>query len=119
MRVFVTGASGFVGSAIVNELLSSGIDVLGLVRSESGAEIVRKAGAEPYLGDINDIAAISKCASECDAVIHTAFNHDFSQFKASCEADRIVVEALGNALQVPINHLWSLRVLAFYVMTAL
>ena len=98
MRVFVTGASGFVGSAVVNELLSSGINVLGLVRSESAAEALRKSGAEACLGDVNNIDTISKCAAQCDAVIHTAFNHDFSQFKASCEADRIVIEAFGDAL---------------------
>jgi nucleoside-diphosphate-sugar epimerase len=98
MRVFVTGASGFVGSAVVNELLSAGHKVLGLVRSESAAQKLTEIGVEAYLGDINDLDTIKKCASECDAVIHTAFNHDFSQYKASCEADRVVIEAFGDAL---------------------
>ncbi|MDV6168233.1 SDR family oxidoreductase [Flavobacterium sp. DG1-102-2] len=98
MRVFVTGASGFVGSAVVNELVSAGHKVLGLVRSESNAKKLEDAGAEACLGDVNDLDAIKKCAAECDAVIHTAFNHDFSQYNASCEADRKVIEAFGDAL---------------------
>ncbi len=98
MRVFVTGASGFVGSAIVKELLGAGHEVLGLVRSDKGAEQLASTGAEVYRGDINDLKLIQQGAAACDAVIHTAFNHDFSQFKANCEADRKVIEALGNAL---------------------
>lgn len=98
MRVFVTGASGFVGSAIVNELIAAGHQVLGLVRSNKGAEQVAASGAEPLLGDVNDINILHQGATTCDAVIHTAFNHDFSQFKANCEADRKVIEAFGNAL---------------------
>jgi len=98
MRVFVTGASGFVGSAIVRELLQAGHSVLGLVRSDAGAESVANAGAEVYRGDINDQEAIQKATEGCDAVIHTAFNHDFSRFKQNCEDDRKVIEALGDAL---------------------
>lgn len=98
MRVFVTGASGFVGSAIVNELLTAGHQVLGLVRSEKAAQQLKATGAEVLLGDINDLNIISQGATQCDAVIHTAFNHDFSQYKASCEADRLVIEAFGKAL---------------------
>jgi nucleoside-diphosphate-sugar epimerase len=98
MRVFVTGASGFVGSAIVKELLGVGHEVLGLVRSDKGAEQLASTGAEVYRGDVNDLEFIQQGASACDAVIHTAFNHDFSQFKANCEADRKVIEALGDAL---------------------
>lgn len=98
MRVFVTGASGFVGSAIVKELLGAGHEVLGLVRSDKGAEQLASTGAEVYRGDINDLEFIQKGAATCDAVIHTAFNHDFSQFKANCEADRLVITALGDAL---------------------
>jgi nucleoside-diphosphate-sugar epimerase len=98
MRVFVTGASGFVGSAIVKELLAAGHQVLGLVRSEKAAEQLKATGAEVYLGDINDQAAMREGATQCDAVIHTAFNHDFSQFKANCEADRLVIEGFGEAL---------------------
>lgn len=98
MRVFVTGASGFVGSAIVKELLSTGHQVLGLVRSENAAEQLATAGADVYRGDVNDLALIKKSAVECDATIHTAFNHDFSKYKASCEADRLVIEALGETM---------------------
>jgi len=98
MRVFVTGASGFVGSAIVKELLASGHQVLGLVRSEKGAEQLAATSAEVLLGDIDNPEDTAKGAAACDAVIHTAFNHDFSQFKANCEADRKVIEAFGDAL---------------------
>ncbi|MDB5149809.1 MAG: 3-beta hydroxysteroid dehydrogenase [Mucilaginibacter sp.] len=98
MRVFVTGASGFVGSAIVKELLEAGHEVLGLVRSDKGAEQLASTGAEVYRGDVNDLEFIQKGAAACDAVIHTAFNHDFSQFKANCEADRQVITALGDTL---------------------
>lgn len=99
MRVFVTGASGFVGSAIVKELLGAGHEVLGLVRSDKGAEQVASTGAEVYHGNVNDLEFVQQGAAACDAVIHTAFNHDFSQFKANCEADRKVIEALGDALK--------------------
>lgn len=98
MRVFVTGASGFVGSAIVKDLLANGHQALGLVRSDKGAGQVTAAGAEALLGDVNDINFLRQGATSCDAVIHTAFNHDFSQFKANCEADRKVIEAMGDAL---------------------
>lgn len=98
MRVFVTGASGFVGSAIVSELLSGGHRVLGLVRSQNAVTGLQEIGAEPLLGDINDLDLLRKAAEGCDAVIHTAFNHDFSRFKESCEDDRLVIEAFGDAL---------------------
>ncbi|MFC6100455.1 SDR family oxidoreductase [Olivibacter domesticus] len=98
MRIFVTGASGFVGSAIVQELLQNGHDVLGLVRSDHAVQQLTTAGASAYQGDVNDPETLRQGASNCDAVIHTAFNHDFSQYKASCEADRRVIELLGEAL---------------------
>lgn len=98
MRVFVTGASGFVGAAIVKELLQYGHEVLGLARSDRSAEALIHAGAEVHRGDIYDLDSIKKGAAHCDAVIHTAFNHDFTKFKDNCETDRKVILALGEAL---------------------
>ena len=98
MRVFVTGASGFVGSAVVEELIRAGHSVLGLARSDGAADALTRMGAQVHRGDLSDPKGLSLAALECDGVIHTAYNHDFSQFAAAGEMDRRVVEALGEAL---------------------
>ncbi len=104
MRVFVTGASGFIGSAIVRDLLARGHTVLGLARSDAAEKSVLAAGAEVFRGSIDDIASLQRGAEKADAVIHTAFNHDFSRFKENCEADGRIIRALGAALAGSDRH---------------
>jgi nucleoside-diphosphate-sugar epimerase len=98
MRIFVTGAPGFIGSALVPELIAAGHQVLGLTRSEAGAEKLRAAGAEVLHGNIENLDSLRKGAADSDGVIHLAFNHDFSQFEKNAADERKAIAALGEVL---------------------
>jgi nucleoside-diphosphate-sugar epimerase len=98
MRIFVTGATGFIGSAVIPELLAAGHQVLGLTRSELGAETLRKVGAKAHLGTLEDPDSLTRGAEKADAVIHLAFDHDFSNYQANCQKDAAAIAALGKGL---------------------
>lgn len=98
MRVFVTGATGFIGTAVVRELIAAGHQVIGLCRSPDKAAALASAGAEVQHGSLADLEGLKAAVARADGVIHLAFNHDFSRFAANCEDDRRVIQGLGSAL---------------------
>ncbi len=99
MRVFLTGATGFIGRRVCEQLQAAGHEVIGLTRSDAGAEALRAAGAHVQRGELGDLASLRAGAAAADAVIHTAFDHDFSRFAANCEQDAAVIGALGEVLK--------------------
>lgn len=98
MQIFLTGATGFIGSAVIPQLRAAGHQVLGLTRSEQGADLLRAMGAEAHLGTLEDLDSLTRGAERADAVIHLAFDHDFSNYQANCLKDAEAIAALGKPL---------------------
>ncbi|KAI0966541.1 hypothetical protein F4678DRAFT_484159 [Xylaria arbuscula] len=100
MRVFITGASGNIGKAVTQELLSHGHQVLGLARSDAAADELKRLGADVQRGTLTDLDILQKSASECDAVVHLGFVHDLEDYSGCCAIDRAAIEAIGSALEL-------------------
>ena len=99
MRVFVTGATGWVGTAVVQDLIASGHQVLGLSRSDKGAEALKAAGAAVHRGSLDDLESLKSGATQADGVIHLAFNHDFTKFEANAAEEALAIDAIGDVLE--------------------
>ncbi|KQS78998.1 NAD-dependent dehydratase [Rhizobium sp. Leaf384] len=99
MRILVTGATGFIGSAVVSELLKSGHQVTGMTRSDTGARFLEAVGADVHHGTLEDLDSIRRGAERAEAIIHTAFDHDFSRYAENCEKDGRVIRAMGDVLK--------------------
>lgn len=98
MRIFLTGATGFIGAALVPELIEAGHEVIGMTRSDAGAQALQSAGAKAHFGTLEDVESLKRGAEHADAVIHAAFDHDFSRFVENCEKDKRAIAALGSVL---------------------
>ncbi|MBS0471050.1 MAG: SDR family oxidoreductase [Proteobacteria bacterium] len=98
MKVFITGATGFIGTALTKDLVAHGHSVLGLARSEEGALALGALGAEPHRGSLEDLERLKRGVTRADAVVHLAFNHDFSTYMKNCADDRTVIDAIGSVL---------------------
>lgn len=99
MRIFLTGATGFIGSAVATQLIAAGYKVTGLTRSQQGAEALAASGIEPYFGDMTELQSLWRGVLASDAVIHTAFNHDFTTFTTNCEMDWLAIEEIAGVLK--------------------